>query len=99
MTAAAPEGNPFFDHPIINSPYEYPLRHWELDPDGQPTQQVIETRRPVSLITPIPRTKRQRSRGSQIQMVATDDAGLSTERQEYDPCLVAILRSPIIDTP
>jgi hypothetical protein len=23
--------NPFFDHPILNSPYAYPRRHWELD--------------------------------------------------------------------
>ena len=23
--------NPFFEHPILNSPYEYPNRHWELD--------------------------------------------------------------------
>ena len=23
--------NPFFDHPILNSPYECPQRHWELD--------------------------------------------------------------------
>ncbi len=34
--------NPFFDHPILNSPYEYPRRHWELDEDGQPTQQIVE---------------------------------------------------------
>ncbi len=26
--------NPFFEHPILNSPYECPRRHWELDPDG-----------------------------------------------------------------
>ena len=32
--------NPFFDRPIINSPYEYPSQHWELDKDGQPTQQI-----------------------------------------------------------
>jgi type III restriction enzyme len=25
--------NPFFDHPILNSPYKYPQRHWELDAD------------------------------------------------------------------
>ena len=30
--------NPFFDRPILNSPYEYPRRHWELDDDGQPTR-------------------------------------------------------------
>ena len=27
----------FFDRPILNSPYEYPARHWELDESGQPT--------------------------------------------------------------
>jgi len=27
----------FFDEPILNSPYVYPSRHWELDADGQPT--------------------------------------------------------------
>ena len=37
--------NPFFDHPILNSPYEYPRRHWELDEAGQPTQRIVETRR------------------------------------------------------
>ena len=35
--------NPFFDRPIINSPYEYPSRHWELDETGQPTQKIVET--------------------------------------------------------
>ena len=24
----------FFDAPILNSPYEYPSRHWELDSEG-----------------------------------------------------------------
>ena len=28
--------NPFFDYPIINSPYAYPSQHWELDEEGQP---------------------------------------------------------------
>ena len=37
--------NPFFDHPILNSPYEYPARYWELDDQGQPTQRPIESRR------------------------------------------------------
>jgi hypothetical protein len=37
--------NPFFEHPILNSPYGQPLRHWELDSQGQPTQRIIETRR------------------------------------------------------
>jgi type III restriction enzyme len=51
--------NPFFDHPILNSPYDCPQRHWELDEQGQPTQQIIETRRRAEFITPIPKPKKQ----------------------------------------
>ena len=36
--------NYFFDEPILNSPYQYPSRHWELDADRQPTQKIIESR-------------------------------------------------------
>jgi type III restriction enzyme len=40
--------NQFFEHPILNSPYEAPSKHWELDAQGQPTQQIIEQRRKIS---------------------------------------------------
>jgi hypothetical protein len=33
------------DWSVLNSPYEYPGRHWELDSQGQPTQQIIIRRR------------------------------------------------------
>ena len=49
--------NPFFDQPIINSPYQYPSLHWELDAEGQPTQRIIETRRGAEFITPIPKPR------------------------------------------
>ena len=42
----------FFKHPILNSPYEYPTQHWELDSSGQPTQRIIENRRRAEFITP-----------------------------------------------
>ncbi len=32
--SAAAAANPFFERPILNSPYEVPLRHWELDANG-----------------------------------------------------------------
>lgn len=54
---------PFFDHPILNSPYAYPGRHWELDETGQPTSKIIEDRRRVSFISPIPKPKKQRTVG------------------------------------
>ena len=32
-----------FEAPILNSPYEYPSQHWELDEQGQPTQRITES--------------------------------------------------------
>ncbi len=50
----------FFEQPILNSPYEYPSRHWELDADGQPTERVLPERRPVAaFVSAIPKTKRR----------------------------------------
>ena len=48
----------FFEHPILNSPYEYPAQHWELDPQGQPTGRIIDSRRSAEFITPIPKPKK-----------------------------------------
>jgi hypothetical protein len=76
--------NRFFERPILNSPYEYPSRHWELDDQGQPTQQIIERRRRVSLITPIPKP-RKRKTTEQRQFVFDEGKGLSTAQQQYDP--------------
>lgn len=50
----------FFEKPILNSPNAYPGRHWELDTDGQPTNRILENRRRSDLITPVPKTKKQR---------------------------------------
>ena len=75
--------NAFFEHPILNSPYEYPARHWETDESGQPTQRIIESRRSVSFITPIPKPKKQRSQ-QQLSLTLDEGKGLSTEEQRYD---------------
>lgn len=60
--------NPFFD-PISNFPYDCPHRHWELDTDGQPTQQVLESRRRAEFITPIPKPKKRKETAQQDEMV------------------------------
>ncbi len=39
-----PTRKPFFEESILNSPYEYPAQHWELDKDGQSTNQVWKQR-------------------------------------------------------
>lgn len=76
--------NPFFDHPILNSPYDYPTRHWELDSGGQPTQKIIEIRRRAEFITPIPKPKKRRAEEEQQEIVFDEGAGLSSEAQQYD---------------
>ena len=77
--------NPFFDHPILNSPYARPTRHWELDVDGQPTQQILNERRRAQFITPIPKPKKRKAGASQPEMALGDTKGISTETQRYDP--------------
>mgnify|MGYP000014620609 CR=1 FL=1 len=57
----------FFEAPILNSPYEYSSQHWELDEQGQPTQQIIESRRGAEFITPIPKPRRRRAAAEQEQ--------------------------------
>jgi type III restriction enzyme len=80
----APLTNPFFDHPILNSPYERPARHWELDESGQPTQLVVETRRRAEFITPIPKPKKRKKGAAQSEIVFEEGKGLSTAKQQYD---------------
>jgi type III restriction enzyme len=84
------ETETFFAQPILNSPYVYPARHWELDNDGQPTNRIIATRRSAKFITPVPKPKKRRKSSdtatdtSQQQMVLDEGLGLSTEEQQYD---------------
>lgn len=75
----------FFEHPILNSPYAYPDRHWELDDDGQPTNRLLEVRRRSDLITPVPKPKKRRRRTGQTEMVLGTGDDLSSDEQEYNP--------------
>jgi len=77
--------NPFFEHPILNSPYEYPSRHWELDSHGQPTQHIIAKRRRAEFITPIPKPKKHKPGAAQKEIIFDEGKGLSTAAQQYDP--------------
>lgn len=75
----------FFDRPILNPPYEYPGRHWELDADGQPTNRIIESRRKSAFITPVPKPKKRRQNAKQTSMMPGADDDLSSDGQEYNP--------------
>src|SRR5688572_17958953 len=84
--------NPFYDRPILNSPYEYPARHWELDDDGQPTQRIIERRRAADFITPIPKPRRRGGKSEQQQIIFDEGRGLSTAEQAYETTAEVIRR-------
>jgi type III restriction enzyme len=77
--------NHFFERPILNSPYSYPERHWELDSEGQPTQKILATRRRAEFITPIPKPKKQKRKPNQDALIFDEGKGLSTQKQQYDP--------------
>lgn len=76
--------NPFFEHPILNSPYERPQQHWELDESGQPTQKIVPQRRRADFITPIPKPKKRKRVPTQQDFVFDEGKGLSTKQQQYD---------------
>jgi type III restriction enzyme len=78
----------FFEQPILNSPYEVPTRHHDLDKDGQPTDAPpIHGRRRSDLWTPVPKPRKQKkaSKGKQQEILFEDAEGLSDALQEYNP--------------
>ena len=59
----------FFEQPVLNSPYECPLRRWELDEaTRQPTDNILDGRRRCELITPVPKGKKQRRHHEQKEL-------------------------------
>ena len=78
-------GDRFFERPILNSPYEYPSQHWELDESGQPTNRILERRRQVSFITPIPKPKKRKGAQDQPALGFDEEAQrVATEDQQYE---------------
>jgi len=77
--------NEFFERPILNSPYLPPLRHWELDTEGQPTQKIEPERRRAQFITPIPKPKKRTRDVNQGELNLDTAPGISDESQKYDP--------------
>ena len=87
--------NPFFERPILNSPYECPRRHWELDADGQPTQKIIESRRKANFITPIPRPRQRSNSPASGEFVLDEGQGLSSASQQYDAAIIDSMRAEV----
>jgi len=75
----------FFDGPILNSPYERPTRHWELNEEGQPTDRIAEIRRRSELLTPVPMPKKRRRGKDQGELSLGAEDGVSSTEQQYNP--------------
>ena len=80
----------FFERPILNTPYEYPARHWELDESGQPTETVVPSRRRAKFISPIPAPRKRKKGEKQKELL--EEGGLSTERQGYTTAIINEVR-------
>ncbi len=80
---------PFYERPILNSPYAPPTRHHALSEDGQPLEQMpLLGRRRSQYVTPVPKARRKRATVS-----GQDELRFGADQetdQEYNP-------SPIIN--
>lgn len=85
MSSAAP---PFFENPILNSPYAVPTRFHPLDADGQPLNEPARHgRRRSEFLTPVPRPRKKKQSPDRTQGklgLETGD-GVSSEEQQYNP--------------
>lgn len=72
----------FFEQPILNSPYEIPSMHWDLDERGRPTDRTRNERRPASFITPIPQVGKGRDQRALV--FDTKARGLEEHHQQYN---------------
>jgi type III restriction enzyme len=75
----------FFEKPILNSPYSYPSRHWELDKEGQPTNRIIERRRSADFITPVPKPKKRKKSGAKQLGFTFGEGFTEGDGQLYNP--------------
>jgi type III restriction enzyme len=59
---------PFYEQPILNSPYFAPTRHHALAEDGTPLEHPpVEGRRKSRYMVPVPKGRRQASKAEQAE--------------------------------
>ena len=74
----------FFLSPILNSPYEYPRRHWKLGETGLPTGEIVESRRHAKFVSPVPAPSARRGKAVAPRL-ALGEQKFSTVEQQYNP--------------
>ncbi len=68
----------FTDAPVITTPFDAPLFHYELDDEGQPTGKKLDGRRESIQIVPVPAARRRGPK--QLQLGLDDEGGVSVTR-------------------
>ncbi len=76
----------FADSPIINSPFDKPQCHFELDADGQPTGKKLPDRRKSIYVVPVPAARRRGAQQGQLALEdkVTTNVLVNKIRQEVD---------------
>jgi type III restriction enzyme len=76
----------FTDNPIINSPFERPQWHFELDDEGQPTGKKLPGRRESIQVVPVPAARRRgpRQRELALEEKTTTNTLVNAIRIEVD---------------
>jgi type III restriction enzyme len=76
----------FTDNPIINSPFEKPQWHFELDDEGQPTGKKLPDRRESVQVVPVPAARRRgpRQRELALEEKTTSNTLVNAIRKDVD---------------
>jgi type III restriction enzyme len=76
----------FTDSPIINSPFDRPKWHFELDGDGQPTGKRLPDRRKSVYVVPVPAARRRSGQQGQLALEGEETTNVLVNkiRQEVD---------------
>ncbi|MEX1303686.1 MAG: DEAD/DEAH box helicase family protein [Rhodovibrionaceae bacterium] len=85
----------FFEQPVINSPYDEPARHWELDEDGQPTNLLLDSRRSCDFISPVPKPKKRKTSKHQAKLDLDEGDELSDVDQDYTKAIINEIRGHV----
>ena len=77
------------DNPVINGPFDPPVRHFEIGPQG-PTGTVLDGRRPSESWIPIPAARKGKAKAAAEQVSL--DFDVTGERREQNPLINDIRR-------
>ncbi|EHK54476.1 BPTD_3080 family restriction endonuclease [Allomesorhizobium alhagi] len=68
----------FTDNPIISSPFDPPLFHYELDEEGQPTGVKLPGRRESIQVVPVPAARRRGPKQAELALFDQDGAKVTS---------------------